>query len=139
MFNIKLEILHTIFPRIVSSLEQFPPLNSFRSIYYIKVKLLWKLYENIYIFQPQKGIVYAEIICGNTVCKSELCYVNITRQQHTRVHSKFDFQVEPKVLKNSDFQVGHQGSRMCIVNLYISSFLDRRTRKTDDTKIVHEM
>ena len=41
--------------------------NSFRSIYYIKVKLLRKLYENIYIFQPQKRIVSAETIRGNTV------------------------------------------------------------------------
>ena len=47
--------------------KQFPPLNNFRSIYYIKVKLLQKLYENIYIFQPQKSIVSAETIRGNKV------------------------------------------------------------------------
>ena len=47
---------------------QLPPLNSFRSIYYIKVKLLRKVqYENIYIFQPQKRIVSAENVRGNTV------------------------------------------------------------------------
>ena len=28
---------------------------------------MWKLYENIYIFQPQKRIVSAETISGNTV------------------------------------------------------------------------
>ena len=36
--------------------------NSFSSIYYIKVKLLSKEYENFYIFQPKKRIVYAETI-----------------------------------------------------------------------------
>ena len=52
----------TIFPQIVSTLEYFQPLNSFRRIYYIKVKFLRKLYENINIFQPQKRIVSTETI-----------------------------------------------------------------------------
>ena len=49
----------TVYPRIISTLAKIPPLNSFPSIYYIKI--LQKLYENIYIFQLQKRIVSAEI------------------------------------------------------------------------------
>ena len=46
--------------------------NNFRIIYYIKVKLLQKLYETIYKFQPQKRKVSMEIICGNTVNKIQM-------------------------------------------------------------------
>ena len=62
----------TVFPRIVSSLEQLLPFNSCRSIYYVKVEFLRQLYGISYIFQLQKRIVVSTIIRGNTVCRFNL-------------------------------------------------------------------
>ena len=51
------KITFSVFPQIVSSLEQFPPFNSFRGI-----AIMRKLYENFIFFHFQKRIIPAETI-----------------------------------------------------------------------------
>ena len=57
IFAKKLMQSNTVFPQIVFSLEQIPPL---------------KLYEVFYIQQIQKKIVSVEAICGNMVSEIEV-------------------------------------------------------------------
>ena len=45
----------------------FPSVNSCCCIYYIKVELLWQLCEMFYIFDLQKRIIVATIICRTTI------------------------------------------------------------------------
>ena len=75
-------LAYTVFPHIVSSLNIFPPLNSFltswgnySSFCYIRENLMRKPYEIFKLLWIQKRIVAAATIWGNTV--PVLCYENL--------------------------------------------------------------
>ena len=59
---------HTVFPRIISSLEQFPPLNNFRILlrklfkFSLGEKLMWNLYEFFKLLPFEKRTVAAATI-----------------------------------------------------------------------------
>ena len=63
-FKIRRRRSYTVFPHIVSALEKFPPLNSFRTFMYCDQR-------SQYIRpKSKKKIVSAETIWGNMVCES---------------------------------------------------------------------
>ena len=73
----------TVFPHIVSALEQFPPLNSFRTFMYFDLwpYVLWPL-----DFQIQKRIVSSETMWGNTVCHQVLEDVMLIKSTWCDLH-----------------------------------------------------
>ena len=67
----------TVYPRLFSTLKKFSPLNSFHSIYCIKVKLLRKLWKYLHILTSKKNS-----FCGNYLRKYSMffmhqCFTNI--------------------------------------------------------------
>ena len=72
-----LQILHTVFPHIVSTLEQFPPLNSFRIFMYCDQR-------SQYIRQKSKKNSF----CGNYMRKYSIPYF---RKQFPRKLFFFEF------------------------------------------------